>query len=339
METVKPEGRSISRGALLSDFALLSERAKGCMAAVAVGDAMGDIGRSEEHRRRYGIITDMYEGAKSTDDTEFAVLTARTVLDVRGELTYDSVTRAWHRYILDEGGMLARGGRPLYGAVENLRRGLTAPQSGEDNVLNNDDGAAMRIAPVGIVFAGDPERAGAAAEVEAAISHRDSGVWAAQAIAAAVATAMTGAAAAEIEEAMFAFIPANSWLGRSMDRARRLCHGTDSVEEVWQAIHADFFTPEHAAVEEAIPQSYAISRLTGGNYRQGMFWATNFGRDADTISAIVGAIAGARHGLGAIPPDWVEPVRRPAGTCLSFAAREDVIDLGEELARLAVEVG
>jgi ADP-ribosylglycohydrolase len=309
------------------------------MAAVAVGDAMGDIGRSEEHRRLYGIVTDMYQGAKSTDDTEFAVLTARTVLDARGELSYENVTRAWHRYILDRGGMRARGGRPLYGAVENLRRGLSAPQSGEDNVLNNDDGAAMRIAPIGIVFAGDPERAGAAAAVEAAVSHKESGIWAAQAIAAGVAVAMTGADAEAIEEAIFAFIPPESWLGRTMDRARQLCRGADSVEEIWQAIHVDFFTPEHAVVEEALPQSYAISRLTGANYRQGMFWATNFGRDADTIGAIVGAIAGARHGLGAIPPGWVEPVRRPAGTCLGFAADEDVVDLGEELARLAVEVG
>jgi ADP-ribosylglycohydrolase len=65
-----------------------------------------------------------------------------------------------------------------------------------------------------------------------------------------------------------------------------------------------------------------------------MFWAANFGRDADTISAVFGAISGARHGLSVIPVDWLEKVRRPAGVCLKFAAQEDICNLAEQLADL-----
>ena len=123
------------------------------MAGLAAGDALGDIARDkntcmpreDSYRFRYGIITEMYDGAKSTDDTEFAVLTARGLIDSKGALTYESVDAAWLRYILDQGGMRARGGRPLYGAVENLKRGLMPPLSGRDNIFNTDDGAAMRM--------------------------------------------------------------------------------------------------------------------------------------------------------------------------------------------------
>jgi ADP-ribosylglycohydrolase len=309
------------------------------MAAVAVGDALGDIGRSAEHRSLYGIVTDMYDGAKSTDDTEFAVLTARALLDSGGVLTYASVEQAWRRYIIDAGGMFARGGRPLYGAVKNLERGMSPPLSGRDNVFNTDDGAAMRIAPIGILFAGDPERAAAAAEIDARVSHDTSGVWSAQAVAAGVAVSMVDATADELAATMLSYIPDDSWLGRSMAKAVALCDAASSVEDVWAELHTEFHTPEHAAVEEAVPQSFAISVLTGLDFRTGMFWAANFGRDADTISAIVGAIAGARHGIGAIPHHWVEKVRKPAGTCLRFAAQEDVVNLGEELAELATKLG
>lgn len=234
--------------------------------------------------------------------------------------------------------MLARGGRPLYGAVENLKRGLKPPQSGKDNVFNTDDGAAMRIAPVGIVYAGDPERAAGAAETEAQISHDSSGVWAAQAVAAAIAVAMADGTTGEISDAMLRYIPDESWLGRAMARASRLCDEASEMEEIWAAIHTEFYTREHSAVEEAIPQIYAISRMTDCDFRKGLFWAVNFGRDADTVSAVVGAIAGAVHGLSVIPERWIDAVRKPAGTCLEFAADEDVVTLGEELAVLGMSI-
>ncbi len=337
----------VTRKELLLDGNRYSKKAQGCMAGVAAGDAIGDIARdrnstmapADSYRFRYGIITEMYDGAQSTDDTEFAVLTARTILDSKGVLTHENVAAAWRRYILDNGGMFARGGRPLYGAVENLKRGLEPPQSGIDNVFNTDDGAAMRIAPVGIVYGGDPERASAMARIEAQISHAESGVWAAQAVAAAVAVAMADGTPDEISDAFFTPIPENSWLGRAMARARELCDGAGEMEDIWAQLHTEFATREHAAVEEALPEAYGVARMTGFSFRKGMFWGANFGRDADTIAAIVGALAGAREGIDVIPASWLEPVRKPAGTCLRFAANEDVVDLGTELAELARRLG
>ncbi len=309
-------------------------RALGCMLGLAAGDALGDLGRMNEYRQRYGIVTSIYDGAGSTDDTEFALLTARTLIDCGGELTVDAVVDGWRTYVVEQGGVLARGGRPQYGAVANLQRGMRPPISGRDNVGNDDDGAAMRVAPIGIICAGDPARAAALAEIDAQISHYADGVWAAQAVAASVAVAMTGADPDAIVAAGLQQIPEESWLGRAMARAMAICDEEGTIEDAWERLHIDLWTPTHSACAEAIPQTYAIFRLTQGEFRPGMFWAANFGRDADTISAVVGALCGARAGVDVIPAEWIERVRKPSGVCLRFAADEDVVDIAAQLAAL-----
>ncbi|HEY88702.1 MAG TPA: ADP-ribosylglycohydrolase family protein [Thermoflexia bacterium] len=324
----------ITREKLAHDRDLCHSKAEGCLTGLAIGDALGDLGRDDATRQRYGIVTNLYTGAKSTDDTEFALLTARTLLDCDGALTATAVLQSWQKYILAQGGVYERGGRPLYGAVANLQRGLTPPLSGHDNVLNNDDGAAMRIAPIGIVCAGEPERAAALAEIEAQVSHYADGIWAAQAVAASIAVAMVDGTTEEIIEAGLRQIPSDSWLGRAMARAMEICDQAGSIENAWERLHTELWTPVHSVSPEALPQIYGVFRLTDGDFRRGMFWGGNFGRDADTIGAVIGALSGARHGASVIPEAWVEKVRRPSGVCLKFAAQEDIPTLAGELANL-----
>jgi len=316
------------------DSLSLADRAAGCLLGLAVGDAFGDIGRDQSYRLRYGIVTNLYDGAKSTDDTEFALLTAQTLIDCGGQLTSEHLVASWCKYIIDQGGVFARGGKPLYGAVANLERGALPPLSGVDNVHNDDDGAVMRIAPVGIISAGNPQRAAKLARIEAEISHARDGVWGAQAVAASVALAMAGASVEETLRVGLEQIPDDSWLGRAMAKALAICDAAVSIEDAWEDLHTQFWTPVHSACAEALPQAYSIFRLTGGDFRRGVFWAGNFGRDADTICAVVGALSGALHGESVIPPAWIEKVRRPAGVCLKFAARVDVRDMALQLAEL-----
>ncbi|MBP7961895.1 MAG: ADP-ribosylglycohydrolase family protein [Caldilineaceae bacterium] len=324
----------ISRETLVKDRELCTDRALGSLIGLAVGDALGDLGRDNEYRNRYGIVTNLYANASSTDDTEFALLTTRTLIDCGGDLTVDAQLTAWQKYILDQGGVFERGGRPLYGAVANLQRGILPPLSGRDNVMNNDDGAAMRIAPIGILCAGQPQRAAAMAEIESQISHYADGIWAAQAVAASVAVAMVDGTPDEIIQAGLDCIPAHSWLGRAMQRAMDICDRAGSIEGAWEDLHTQLWTPVHSAAPEAVPQIYAILRMTGCDFRQGLFWGGNFGRDADTIGAVIGAVCGARQGLSVIPAEWVARVNRPKGVCLRFAAQEDITQLATQLAAL-----
>ena len=116
-----------TRAEVIADRVAYESKAAGALIGLAVGDAVGDLGRSQEHRNRYGLITRLLDDGKSTDDTEFGVLTARALLDCRGELTPERTAQAWRKYIIGRGGAKKRAGRPLYGALENLARGMSRP--------------------------------------------------------------------------------------------------------------------------------------------------------------------------------------------------------------------
>ena len=73
------------------------QKAKGCLIGLAIGDAMGDIGHDPDFRARFGIVTQLPQSARSTDDTEFALLTARILLDYHGELTPDIMYASWKK--------------------------------------------------------------------------------------------------------------------------------------------------------------------------------------------------------------------------------------------------
>lgn len=327
-----------TRSEALADRARMEAKGAGALIGLAVGDAMGDLGRSQEHRARYGMVATLSTEGKSTDDTEFGVLTAKALLDSRGKLTPELTAAAWRKYVLDRGGAKKRAGRPLYGALENLARGIEPPLSGRYNVMNTDDGAAMRACPHGILRAGDPDGAAALAAADACVSHDADGIWAAQAIAASVAVAMADGTPEEILAAGRARFPAGSWIAAAMDRAMGICDLKPDIEVAFEDLHTKLWTPEHATSAEAIPQVYAIFRLTRGDPRRGLLWSANFGRDADTISGLVCSLAGARHGLQAFPEVWVAQVRRPAGVCLEFASGEDLVGLARDLVALAYEV-
>ena len=70
------------------------------------------------------------------------------------------------------------------------------------NAYYMSDGAAMRSGPIGIVCAGDPERAAELAYRDACVSHYREGIWGAQAVAVAVSLAMVDADMEEIMEAI-----------------------------------------------------------------------------------------------------------------------------------------
>ena len=53
----------------------------------------------------------------------------------------------------------------------------------------------------------------------------------------------------------------------------------------------------------------ALFRLAGGDVERTVTYGANFGRDADTISTMGGAIAGAYQGVKGIRSDWVRKAR------------------------------
>jgi ADP-ribosylglycohydrolase len=193
----------------------------------------------------------------------------------------------------------------------------------------------MRIAPVGIVCAGDVERAKELAKRDAEVSHNFSGIWAAQAVAAAVATAMVSGTDEEIIDAAMSCIPTDCWLYDNMKHMLELVELAETdFCTAWMALHDDFRTRYKASVEEAIPQAFALFLLSKGDFKRGIILAANFGRDADTIGAVLGALRGAQLGASAIPEAWIERTGYPSGTCLQFTKGLTIRGLAEDLAAL-----
>lgn len=325
----------MKRSEFVQDRNLVRDKAVGALIGLAVGDSFGDAARMQANRESYGFITDFNAGATwSTDDTEFALLTAKTLIKAKGNLTTEQVVEAWFEDVVvqDE---FKRGGASEVAAANNLRKGLRPPQSGKFNTFHLSDGSAMRIPPVGIVCAADPARAVAMAQIDASISHSEDGVWGAQAVAAAVSVAMADGSWEEIFEAALSPIPADSWLFYNMRKAFDIVDAAEgNILDCWMSLHDEIKASTWATTSEAIPAAFGCLRLRHDDFRSALVLAGNFARDADTIGAVAGAILGAKYGLSSIPHHWVQKVRHPSGTCLQFTKGLDIVQIGEQLADL-----
>ena len=59
---------------------------------------------------------------------------------------------------------------------------------------------------------------------------------------------------------------------------------------------------------ETIPATLALLTLAQGDPERSILWGANFGRDADTITTMIGGVVGALHGASGLPSSWVAKV-------------------------------
>jgi len=325
----------LTRNDLINNKELRDDKALGALAGLAIGDSFGDACRKPENHQDYGMMVDLSKGAAwSTDDTEFALFTAKMLIDHGGNPGTKDFEEGWKKYIITQD-EFPRGGASEKEAAENLKKGLHAPYTGMYNAYANSDGAAMRISPIGIVCAGDFERAKELARRDAEISHYGEGIWAAQAVAVAVAAAMVDATDEEILQEALKCIPEGTWLRHNFDVMLGILEqGGYDFFKCWMPLHDELRCQYKAAVAEAVVSAFAYFLMAKGDFRYGIFLSGNSGRDADTVSAIVGAILGARGGAKCIPAAWIEKTNYPTGTCLRFTKDLTIRTVAESLSDL-----
>jgi ADP-ribosylglycohydrolase len=307
-----------------------SSRARGALYGLAVGDALGmptqHLSR-QEIRARWGDRLRGFEPAPPghpiagglpagsvTDDTEQAVLLARLLVQGGGAVDPRQLAQALVRWERD---MAERGSLDLLGP--STKRAVAAVLAGtppeEAGAAGDTNGAAMRIAPVGIAVAADPADLSTLVDQVVAASRVTHNTGIALAGAAAVAAAVSaGVSGAGIAEATALGVRAariaasrGHWVAGA-DVAARIDWATRLVAGRTQAQAAELIytlVGTSLATQESVPAAFAVLAAEPADPWQACLLAASLGGDSDTIAAMAGAIAGACHGVTAFPSEAI----------------------------------
>ncbi|WP_425568985.1 ADP-ribosylglycohydrolase family protein [Nonomuraea salmonea] len=192
------------------------------------------------------------------------------------------------------------------------------------------DGLAMRAAPYGIFCPGDPAEAARLVEQDGLVSGSGEGIMGGRAVAGGVAAAMGGASPDEVVDVALSVVPADSWTARNVTRARDALRTGDPA-----ALH-EAVVVRHYPWTDVAPEAVALAMaafLAGnGEVEAAVTYGVGLGRDADTIGAIAGALAGAAQGEGGVPARWAARIGPVTGKCLPVVAGRHVLDVADELA-------
>ena len=229
--------------------------------------------------------------------------------------------------------------------VTRLHYGHIDPrEAGVGNIVNC--GATMYVAPIGIVNAGSPDGAYAEA-IDVAGAHQSSyGREAAGVYAAAVAEAMRPGASVDsviatvlrlakdgTRDAIEAVVSAASglagWRG-GLGALRDAVVPFDTVGPQYRQPARDARIPSRTKSIEELPIALGMLVATGGDYREAVLGAVNYGRDSDSIAVMAGSIAGALGGIEVVPSEWIDGV--------SEGSRMDITATGPVIASVARDV-
>jgi ADP-ribosyl-[dinitrogen reductase] hydrolase len=285
----------------------LEGRALGCLVGLAVGNVLGlsveSRSREDVHSRlgAFGPFTRLPTQERNRewdDDLAMAMALAEILLQHDPEAEHLDSTSILEAYLA----WLRTGSR---GIGSLTREVLIKAQAGEANAAERvwkarcdrgqpalGNGAAMRIAPLGVAFADEPQRIPQFAAEDAALTHWDPICRQTAAMIALLTAALVRGERAPLTfarlmagpllpEVIEAFIPL------SLDRlAEQRIDGWNMGSTL-------------------LALQIAVSVLASGMpYGEALPWVIRQGGDTDTNGAIVGALLGARDGIAAIPQEW-----------------------------------
>ncbi|WP_171131156.1 MULTISPECIES: ADP-ribosylglycohydrolase family protein [unclassified Ruegeria] len=304
------------------------DRAAATLYGLALGDALGMPSQTltrEEIRRNYGTIegfvapfaghpvSDGLDAAQVTDDTEQTVLLARRLIDCPG--AFDA--KGWTEDLLEwEAGVKARGLLDLLGpsskaALEAIRHGANPAEAGKSGTTN---GAAMRIAPVGIMVpAEDIDALVAAVEETCRVTHNTGeAIAAAAAVAGYISARVWGASDSAAFETAIRAAELGQKRGHTAgigDMAERIAH---AVKLAGAGVPVDVFAESvgtSVVSHEAVPAAFGLMRMAAGDVWRAGLLAANIGDDTDTIGAMACAMCASGCGMDGLPQEHLERLK------------------------------
>jgi ADP-ribosylglycohydrolase len=300
-----------------------TDRAMGALIGGALGDALGmptQLLSPTRIAELYGHVDDFVvpvtdhpvskglAAGTVTDDTEQALLLGR-ILVVSGD-SFDHAR--WVNALLDwEREVKARGSYDLLGpstkrAIDAINDGVPTEEAGRSGDTN---GAAMRIAPVGIMMPLEPLDALVAkvAETCRATHNTSIAIASAAAVAAAVSCGVAGgdwraasdrAVGAARQGAALGHWVTGGDIAARIDWARGLVRGKAAIDGIRLIVD---LIGTGVASQESVPAAFAVLEIAGGDPWQAAIISANLGGDTDTIGAIAAGMAGACAGFSRLP--------------------------------------
>ncbi len=291
----------------------LLSRYRGCLLGLVVGDALGTT-LEFTSPGNFTPISDMVGGGpfrlkpgQWTDDTSMALCLATSLIEQHGFDPIDQLDRYvrwWREGYLSSTGTCFDIGSTVRSALARFLQ-THEPFPGPTDPRMAGNGSIMRLAPVVLFYAPQPEQATHFAAESSRTTHgAPDAVDACRYFAALVLAALQGKSKEEVlsDQIMslapkIAAIAAGSFKHKQPPQIRGTGYVVDSLEAALWAFH-------HSS-----------------SYREGALLAVNLGEDADTTGAVYGQLAGAFYGEDGIPAAWRDTI----------AQRELIVDLAEKL--------
>lgn len=354
------------------------DRVKGVVLATALGDAMGATIEKlsyQEIKEQYGRVESLHtkwykadapfevtQGKMRgngiiTDDTLMTTALMNVYMTLKRHLdAYDMGNEfvkeiAYKKQYIPEFGKEAMIIDRLFYPEKNIfiRHVLANCEPREGGIGNMINcGAAMYIAPIGVVNAGNPKAAYDEA-ILFAIGHQSSyGLEAAGVLAACVAKAFEPNVTVEeiIETAiMYAKDGTKAAIQDLTSAAKDLRAKNASMDEVIEVlqgemskyspmkddVHRKFekigipsnhYTPSRLFSIEELPMALAFIVLNDGDLYSSIYDGINSGRDTDSIGVMAGVILGAMHGVGTIKSEDIQLLEKTNKTNYTHLAEQ-----------------
>ncbi|MEU8137785.1 ADP-ribosylglycohydrolase family protein [Streptodolium elevatio] len=282
-------------------------RAQGAIVGSAVGDALGapfEFGLPGAFSARFpepGAADEMCGGGgwdpgEATDDTQMAVLVAESLLGHGGLELPDIFDRFQHWAAADPKDI----GLQTEAVLTNgMPWDLAAAIHFQTNMYAAGNGSLMRAATSAVYFASAGRQATMdAARRIAALTHGDRAAWEGTAV---------------FHELVRVALEGGDPLAALPDTLAHHVH--PDHRDRYAAVLAPDWHPSQAtefngAVWPCLGSAVWALRTTAG-FADAVRAAVDLGGDTDTVAAVTGGLAGAVHGVDAVPEAWTAPLHVP----------------------------
>ncbi|MEX2534524.1 MAG: ADP-ribosylglycohydrolase family protein [Trueperaceae bacterium] len=224
-------------------------------------------------------------------NSEWLAFQLKILIDSGGRYDREAAMEAWRDLAGRRDTLRLTVGQ--HAALKNIATGVTAPTSGHDNPHYFDDSACFRAVALVCANRGDLR---SAVVSDAEVSNAQDGIWAAQALAAALRVALDGADAGTAVTLARESVPAGSWSSIEIERA--LSHSSEAAGlfGLIECLAND--STNHAydygnSAPETLAITLAILDFTGGELQPSLLAALSLPKTAASVAPMVGALCGA----------------------------------------------